>query len=390
MLFFKFGESVRLAWSGKRSATMNKEASIKLLRQAVWLKAIGKTTIVLSRAYCEKIGKSVGKALPDYEPITWITVRDFLGGDRKTATKTLDKFSNYVLNEDPTTLYTFQHWVDHLEKQGSASQSAGKEIRFFNKRSLASALLIGILLIGCVIFSYEWLKPKTDKRIDFAEMKTIEDLYEKGFELFDPDTNYLRIGNGPLVMYTLPGDYWVKPKESPEIKNFLVHPLQTNGCYEIEVHIPGFAPYQNWQSVSVYLFNTKNDRNDWVRFGIGYNSSNNGELKAEVYHSQNGKVTRSCSPLPIVNNINSNKLGIPADFWLTIKNDNSKLYFYLHRNKSWNARIPVCEFQSPFTNNYFGLCASQGITDPDGCPLDADFIPAYFEYVSIVHCPPPG
>lgn len=376
---------------------------LALLKEKIWSKAVGTKQIIFESAYYEQISDAIFSELN--ERIHPHTIRNFYEDRHQPKPQTLKVLSTYLIG-DKDHPKTFQHWVEHLngkptqakeeesvpevhnipEPENKPEPETPKDKRSPFKKHKAFGLIALPLMLGCGLYCYVFLSAPTEKNVNFSDIKTIDDLFKAGFELIDSDTNYLKVGGGPLVLHTLPGDYWVKPNESPRITNFLRHPLPADDCYQIEVSIPGFKPSQRWQGYNFYLMVNKEDRKNWIRFSIGYDSSYSGIVKAEMYYSQNGKVTKTCPALVIKRGVDTTTTKIPSDFWMTFSSNEGDLTFELQQNYSWEIKRLVCEFHPPFPLRYFGLSATQGFTDFNGEPLNADPLPVFLEYVNIKGC----
>jgi len=73
-----------------------------------------------------------------------------------------------------------------------------------------------------------------------------------------------------LTVYTLPGDFWVKPGEERKITNLIVKPIGANNVV-ITLKIVGFYPSQKFQQIGILLLKEKKMRVPHLRvsYAIG-------------------------------------------------------------------------------------------------------------------------
>jgi len=96
------------------------------LRMAVWKKTNIGETIVTDRPYCDKIVDNI-KAQTG-QNVNWDTIASFLSGRRKTLTITLNKLSEYVLEDDKATYIDFKIFCDKTKRENHSPGFTNSEV----------------------------------------------------------------------------------------------------------------------------------------------------------------------------------------------------------------------------------------------------------------------
>ena len=75
---------------------------------------------------------------------------------------------------------------------------------------------------------------------------------------------------GQLTLFTLKGDNWPDPANSPGIKNLLLRAIPYD-CFTAEVHLENFIPKDEWQQAGILLLEDTSLTGKSIRLSIAYN-----------------------------------------------------------------------------------------------------------------------
>ncbi len=220
-------------------------------------------------------------------------------------------------------------------------------------------------------------------------------LRREGWEILDFDAQSWRRQPRPgmLALYTLPGDYWVKPAEPRRITNLLMHKLP-GGNMDVSTRLVDFYPTQNHQQAGFVLFDKDKSRLQHVRVTYGFSSpytdgshdrwpdSMPGVQGISVISSHsNGDIIHY--PFPLVK-VSPEERNPGADtVYLRLALRGKKCAVYYKTGFSWNEYNLVTTFDLDFEPVYVGLAAFQGWTRDDYTPKGADTIAAFFDGVEV-------
>lgn len=254
----------------------------------------------------------------------------------------------------------------------------------------AGVILLLVLLAACWVWMENWPvyweEPFDDVRP--------AGLRSRGFELIDYDS--VAFGRQPqpgcLTLYTYPGDYWTDPdrNEKPFIKNLVVKRLGSEQCVVSAGLTNHFNPFMNWQQAGIFLLGPTLDRRNCLRITFVYDFSlgNSFQYKDYTAHS-----TWKYQTVLMQNGVPYEQppvfMGSPELIPLAAKRtafsiriDHRKVQVsYLAGPDGLVFQNQVQEIELPFQPAYVGLAAFQGFTDTKGQPLNADTIPACFDYL---------
>jgi hypothetical protein len=95
---------------------------------------------------------------------------------------------------------------------------------------------------------------------------------------------------GCLTLFTLAGDNWPDPVQSPVIRNLVLRRIPCD-CFTLELHLRDFIPEQNWQQAGVLLAEDTSFGGRSLRVSIAYNDFNGvypraGSILVQVISSQ--------------------------------------------------------------------------------------------------------
>ena len=190
-------------------------------------------------------------------------------------------------------------------------------------------------------------------------------------ELFDQQTRA-----GYLSLYTVPGGYYTKPEEVPNAPNTLVRAVPP-GATSVVAYFDYFEPYQNWQSVSLVLFDEDLDKQRNYVVGYGY-----GGDPGHVAYTAYGCCLAG-APAGDYFHVPIKEVEGGPTLRLAFKWDNEKVTAMGRSGKEWDPLDEKGSFTLDFTPAYLGIMAVQGITNDQGNPLGADVIPVYLDKVRI-------
>jgi hypothetical protein len=250
-------------------------------------------------------------------------------------------------------------------------------------------LLLPVLLIGGLATWFFQMEKAKNWREDFDSAR-VADLRAQGFGWQDFDSLWWskQLREGSLTLYTLAGDYWVKPHEPKKIRN-LIYKKVEGDCFSVVVKIDDFDPQQNCQQLTLFLFDERLSRETHLRAGFGYWT--NAELDGDpgVQHTtteyqESGHVTQQgyyhvrkpANARPSVKTL-----------WLKILYKNGEVMVFQKANHEWNMwGICAQPFDLRFKPAYVGVGAFHGWTENDGTPRNAEPIPVFVDYIQVESC----
>jgi hypothetical protein len=100
-----------------------------------------------------------------------------------------------------------------------------------------------------------------------------KELYENAWLLVAEDQTYWKRRDenpGQLTLFTLTGDSWRTPNQSPRIPNLLCRVLP-DGDFSTEVHFSDFIPQENWQQAGILLMEDTLFNGKSLRISLSYN-----------------------------------------------------------------------------------------------------------------------
>lgn len=254
---------------------------------------------------------------------------------------------------------------------------------------LALAFVAGLIL--WIAFSSQ---AEHDRVEDFDDLHPGH-LKQEGWEMLDFDSLYWHRQPRPgmLALYTLPGDYWVKPKEPRCITNLLTRPLK-GGNIDITTRLIDFYPTQNHQQAGFILFNKDKSRVEHVRITYGYSgpffNNQNPDQQNDFQGSheicvvqtrKNGDVFQQRHFLGTVPATGHNAAMDTVYLLLSVRDNRCDVYYKCPF--AWYQYNRAFSVELDFQPAYVGLAAFQGWTRDDGTPKGADTIPAFFDWVKV-------
>lgn len=251
----------------------------------------------------------------------------------------------------------------------------------------AALSLLCAIFIGSVL--YRALPEPWSDEFDSAAP---DSLCHRGWLVLDGDSVALsrQLKPGFLTLYTYPGDFWVKDNEVPFIKNLLVRKLP-GGDLRIKFRLVGFDPEQNWQQAGAILLNEQLDRYNFFRASFGFDRQKFKGYQAGARMTDRVQKLQSIiSHEGVIEEISVNlrapefdpllnEVGVLMD----IKGKDLTISLW-HGNEWSSIEIGYKrEFKLRFAPAYVGLYACQGQTNEERLPLNADTIPAFFDYIRV-------
>lgn len=238
-------------------------------------------------------------------------------------------------------------------------------------------ILMGVLLARYVMFDpvdLEYNEPFVEE----FDQVGLNDLHEKGWQVLDYDRGFFenQLRSGYFTMHTLSGGYYTKPHEEPFSTNTLVHKIPQN-AQSVVAYFDLFKPDQNWQGVSIVLYDDEMDkqRNVILNYTFG---GDPGQISITAFICCiNGAPAGDYFDVVAESESNGEVLRL-AFSW-----DASTITALSQIGKEWDPLSRIGEFEIAFTPKYVGIMATQGITNDNGEPVGADVIPVYLDKLLI-------
>lgn len=260
---------------------------------------------------------------------------------------------------------------------------------------LAARRWAAILLTTCTAGFVFWFAFDPVLPSDFEESFNDTNparLRREGCEILDFDSLSWRRQPRPgmLALYTLPGDYWVKPAEQRRIANVLVRKLPGTNT-DVSTRLVGFHPNQNHQQAGFILFNKEKSRIQHARITYGFSGlyQDGSNVPADnipavqgisvISSHPNGDIIQH--PFPLVK-VSPEERSPGADtVYLRLALRGKKCAVYYKTGFSWNEYNLVTNIDLDFDPVYVGLAAFQGWSRDDYSPKGADTIPAFIDWM---------
>lgn len=213
-------------------------------------------------------------------------------------------------------------------------------------------------------------------------------LQANGFAWQDFDSLWWsrQLRKGFLTLYTLQGDYWVKPDEKRLIKNLLYRKVKGD-CFTVTTKIIDFDPRKNNQQFTVFLLDKNLDRETHLRATASYwtsSESDPGVQHTTTDYQDHGQVTQQG-----FYHFREFAKGEPKvdTLWLKVVYENRQVSVFQKTNNEWNIwGICAPPFELRFKPAYVGIAAFQGWTNDDGTPRNAEPIPVLVDFIEVEAC----
>jgi len=246
----------------------------------------------------DETGLVVGwKSLKNYS----LYVLSGLPGRRENpSVPTLDSLARYVLGAPYTTEPErkekegfYPWWYRYREEwlgrdvRAEAEEGQGKrdEGEVAGARSLKGrkgVLTGGLVFVGfallIIVLTFFFRSGSAELFVEDFHSLAEDSLSARGWWVSSRDETYWKKrGDNPgnLTLYTLKGDSWPDPLQSPVIKNMLIREVACT-CFTIELHLKDFIPRQNWQQAGIILSEDTSFTGKSIRVSIVYNDFSGG------------------------------------------------------------------------------------------------------------------
>lgn len=255
-------------------------------------------------------------------------------------------------------------------------------------RNKVVLLVAGILFIGIFIMILMLSVGRPYYFEEHFNFESISDLEARGWYILDKNEDLLKQQDMPgfLKLYTLNGDYWYTPPDSPVIENLLIRKINCNEC-DIIVKIVDFNPTENYQQAGFFLLDSKLTRNNNLRMTYAYNFRSfddpvgTDEQKFQIIYREHGYPEEfsdfELSPTDEQTHRDS--------IYLRMKVRGYEVSFLKHVGEEYESfrEITNAKVSLNFHPKYIGIAAFRGIRNAEGKRNESATIPAYFDYVKV-------
>ena len=289
----------------------------------------------------------------------------------------------------------YQTYEPSIQKE-IPNNNIEEENPFLNKNNKRRwiALFISLFFLILTLFLMPQKTTNYTQNFDFSTpQQLIDSLKRDGWIIIDEDSAFLYKQNRPgaLTLYTLAGDYWVKPKEEPIIKNLLLKKINCGSCCEIIIKIDDFRPDCRHQQVAIMIFGSDFSKNaPHLRYALLNTDTDQWEYFQSIYIplciyeivNNTGKVLYANSPY------DSFDAKLPRkDFIIRLRYTNNSYILSGMSDYEWTGEKEFYRnSDTNFKPKYIALAAFHGLTHDDYIPLYGDTIPAYINYIKIEPC----
>lgn len=251
-----------------------KEAYLKCFRQALE-NPLSETE---SKLFCNQVldqtGLSVGwKSVKNY---SFFIIRGSNSKSENPSAATLDTLARYVLVAPYTTELNRKNYESHYPYWFFYKEQFNKLHKKAPVKRWLPALSVfggaaGIIFL-LIYINYMRTRGPAQFSNDFKSVSTAS-LAKNGWFVKNPDSMYWNKRGeypGTLTLYTLKGDNWPDPANTPGIKNLLLRSIPYD-CFTAEVHLHNFIPRQEWQQAGILLLEDTLLTGKSIRLSIAYN-----------------------------------------------------------------------------------------------------------------------
>jgi hypothetical protein len=224
----------------------------------------------------EQTGLTIGwKSLKNYSLFVFA---DPPGKEENPSVATLDTLSRYIMDAPYTTEPErkkteghYPYWYRYREgvlrkPDGHPRQGGGRRGWIF----LGASLLLGLLIVGLTLVFRSGVPYRFAD--DFHSVGE-DSLAGRGWWAKAEEGEYWkRRGEhaGGITLFTLKGDNWPDPAQTPVIHNLLLRKIPCD-CFTMELHLKDFLPRQNWQQAGILLLEDTGFAGKSLRVSIAYN-----------------------------------------------------------------------------------------------------------------------
>lgn len=253
------------------------------------------------------------------------------------------------------------------------------------RRPLSRQWILGALLLVFVlsVLILAARKNKTPKywKEDFGSTHP-DSLKRHGWAIedFDAAAFSKQVQPNHLTLYTLRGDYWHTPPDTPVISNLLFKKLNGESG-KITFKLVNFNPTQNFQQAGLILLNEERDRSHNIRVTLAACASCIPCLQSiQIVKMEHG--TAYEKSFPLIRWSDEAPAEAPLrEVWIQVQYEKGKFRFFHHTGEEFFSFGEAGSFEFNFQPRYIGIAAFRGIRNDEREWNDSDDIPALFEYV---------
>jgi hypothetical protein len=407
-------------------ANLFKEASLKCFGHSLKDPFTETESKLFYNQVFEQTGLTIGwKSLKNY---SFFIVADPSGKEENPSVATLDTLARYVLNAPYTTEIErkkkeghYPYWFRYKEQWlrsgmgkgegGPAGRGSGQPGAVVSqeedsgnmtkegegtgiKRRRGNVVFPGMAVIVLAILAVYIARRNGPGQFteDFHSIRE-DTLAGRGWFVMAKDPGFWnRRGEFPgyLTLFTLKGDNWPDPVETPVIRNLLLRKIPCD-CFTIELHLKDFIPRQNWQQAGILLLEDTTFTGKSIRITLAYNDYNGGYPKSRSILIQaitslgrNFGKPEEIAHIPLYNVDSLDNSPIIAknmdNSALRIEKQGNKFRFLYANGSLENTPFKeMATHEFPMNPRYAGLFALKGFLQ------NADDMPVRFSFFSL-HC----
>lgn len=229
----------------------------------------------------EETGLVVGwKSLKNY---SFFLFSGASGKEENPSVATLDTLARFVCGAPYTTepgrrkeAGHYPYWYGYRERWVVAGGNVEAVEKARNRHWLAVAAVALVLVVGGLLVYGVYRSERQMGYSDDFHALSADSLASRGWWLVAEDTVYWKKRSelpGCLTLYTLKGDNWPDPAQTPVIHNLLQRRIPCD-CFTIELQLEDFVPRQNWQQAGILLSEDTGFASTSMRISILYNDYN--------------------------------------------------------------------------------------------------------------------
>lgn len=247
---------------------------------------------------------------------------------------------------------------------------------------------VAALLFSAVAIAFwQWPNPPKYWEEPFEDV-SVAGLNSRGWEIVDYDSVAFskQLRPGHLTLYTLRGDYWVVPSDSPKITNLLLRKVDSEH-FKVSVRIDSFNPYQDYQQAGIILLDKNKTRTHNIRFTFfccaTCTSSQQGLQIIKREHGTAYEAYKGLKEWPR-GQTNPHKT---QTIWLQIAVSKKIFRFFYHGSEEFASFSEIAEIDFDFEPCYVAIGAFRGLRDSTKNLNNSEAIPAFFDYVKVEPLP---
>lgn len=244
-----------------------------------------------------------------------------------------------------------------------------------------------LLFLAVAVAAWQWFEQPRYWEEPFDDV-SVEGLKSRGWEILDYDSVAFskQLRPGHLTLYTLRGDYWVVPTDSPKITNLLLRKVDSER-FKVSIRLSNFNPAQDYQQAGIMLLDKYKTRTHNIRTTlVACGTCNPSSQILQIIRREKGAAYEQQYKMRSWPKGSTPPQEAPT-YWLQLKFDRGKCTFYWHGNEEFASFQEFAKMDFDFEPRYIAIAAFRGLRDSSKNLNNSEAIPAFFDYVKVEPLP---